>query len=530
MIQAFQKFSQSFVAKAFLVVVALSFAAFFGGSNYFGSRHAQSVAEVGDMTISMRDFRHALEQEVRAIQARTEQTISAEDLVQMGLANSVLNTLISNALLDQEANSLGLAASNMEILDTIHSIKAFQNESGQFDRTLFDRILYSNRMNEDSFVDEVKSELIRKQLMGAVVAGAFAPKVLSDLILDAQFQIRQGAIVTIEPKNMPLPANPGDSVLEAFYTEHKDAFMQPELRSFTTVLLQPETILGDVSITDEDIQKEYDATKEDFGNKPLADVKDKVRKNLTKQLAADRLYELSQTLEDEIAGGMSLEELAKTYKLKLVTAEALTQAGTDAEGNTAPKFVPNEDMQAQIISEGFSTDEGVESTFTETTDGSYFVVRADKVNPAQPLAFADVKNRVYKEWANVQQVQEAYKSAGRIVQGINLDRTIPGTLSLLPNVSLANPSKDIPGEVLEVLYRLVPGKAGIAPTDKGFIVVMLKNIIPASPQLLNSQKEKVEKETLQLLQSDVLQSYLNALRIRYPLKVNWEAVQAAVGA
>ena len=218
MIQAFQKFSQSFVAKAFLVVVALSFAAFFGGSNYFGSRHAQSVAEVGDMIISMRDFRHALEQEVRAIQARTEQTISAEDLVQMGLANSVLNTLISNALLDQEANSLGLAASNMEILDTIHGIKAFQNESGQFDRTLFDRILYSNRMNEDSFVDEVKSELIRKQLMGAVIAGAFAPKALSDLMLNAQLQIRQGAIVTIEPKNMPLPANPGDSVLEAFYT------------------------------------------------------------------------------------------------------------------------------------------------------------------------------------------------------------------------------------------------------------------------------------------------------------------------
>ena len=401
MIQAFQRFSQSTIAKAFLIVVALSFAAFFGGSNYFGSRHAQSVAEVGEMTISMRDFRHALEQEVRSIQARTEQPISSEDLLQMGLANSVLNTLISNALLDQEANSLGLAASNMEILDTIHGIKAFQNENGQFDRTLFDRILYSNRMTEDSFVEEVKSELIRKQLMGAVVAGSFAPKALSDLMLDAQYQIRQGAIVTIEPKNMTVPANPGDSVLEAFYTEHKDAFMQPELRSFTAVLLQPEAVLGDVVITDEDIQSEYDALKENLGNKPLAEVKDKVKKSLTQQMAVDKLYELSQTLEDEIAGGMSLEELANTYKLKMMTAEGITQAGTNAEGNSAAQFAPNEDMQAQIISEGFSIEEGVESTFIETTDGGYFVVRADKVSSAQPLIFADVKNRVYKEWANV---------------------------------------------------------------------------------------------------------------------------------
>lgn len=526
MIQTFQRFSQSPIAKAFLIVVALSFGAFFGGSQFFGSR-SQVVAEVGDISISAREFSLALEQQRRSFESLTGQSVSLEQMAQSGLVVSILNGLIAKALLDQEAKNLGLAVTDFDVLEALHQQKVFQNENGEFDRNLFDRILYSNRMTEDAYIEEIRGELSRQQLEGAVVAGAFVPKLLSKALLESQFQVRQGATVTLKAENMSMPASPGDEALEAFYTEHQDAFMQPEARSFAAMIISPEMVSGEIEVSENDLRAEYDATKDDYDNKPFDEVKEQVKKNLIKHFSRDKLYELSQQIEDELAGGSSLEEIAKNYKL--LAFEEVTFSGEGVDGKKVKTTGVDEDVRGQIFAEAFQTEEGAESQFTETSTGEYFIVRVDKIQPEQPLPFEEIKDRVYKEWAYTAQMEEAYKNAEAIANGINSGSSMPGTLKLLPNISLSNPDQSVPGEIVSVLYSLSPGKASLAPSEDGVVVVMLKNIISPSPQVQNAEREKLEKEATKLMQDDLLQAYVDSLRIRYPVSINWDMVRAILG-
>lgn len=77
MIQAFQRFSQSRVAKVFLAIVALSFMAFFGGGSWFRPHDPNAVvAEVGDFTIGRYDFAERVQQQIQRLTTESEGKIS----------------------------------------------------------------------------------------------------------------------------------------------------------------------------------------------------------------------------------------------------------------------------------------------------------------------------------------------------------------------------------------------------------------------------------------------------------------------
>ena len=77
MIQTLQKFSQSRIAKIFLAIVALSFVAFFGSSNWLPSRHPHEIiAEIGTVTIDHRQFSEKVHQRAQFIMAQSTESLN----------------------------------------------------------------------------------------------------------------------------------------------------------------------------------------------------------------------------------------------------------------------------------------------------------------------------------------------------------------------------------------------------------------------------------------------------------------------
>src|SRR3990167_7649942 len=266
MIQAFQKFSQSRIAKVFLAVVALSFVAFFGGGSWFRPHDPNAVvAQVGSLTISRYELAEKVQQYAQRMANQSGESMTKEQLLAAGVPQMILWRLIHDLLLNLEAKHLGLTLSDEVLRTRIHAMKAFQNDKGEFDRDHFVQVLRSNGLSEETFIAEMQLEFIREQLSNAVMVGAYLPDVMVEPLFNAQYQQRQASMLVITNKEIPLPSAPDQQVLEGFYKEHQKEFKTPELRTATLLMLDIASIGKDIPVTEEELKATNDAKSESFG-------------------------------------------------------------------------------------------------------------------------------------------------------------------------------------------------------------------------------------------------------------------------
>lgn len=536
MIQALQKFSQSRPAKIFLAIVALSFLTFFGGSSWFRPHDPYAVvAEVGNLSVGRQEFAEKVQRQAQQIQAETGQTLTREDLLKEGLPQMVLGQIVQEILLNLETKHLGLAVSDEAVRGRIHAVKTFHNPEGIFDRALFQQILRANGLSEDSFIAEVRQELIREQLIGAIVVGAFVPEDLATRLFDAQYQHRQASLLMISPQKMPVLERPSDNVLEGFYKEHAKEFKTPELRTMIVLVIDPSLIAKEIPVTEEEIQATYEAKPEAFGGgdgkQPLAKVKKQVIEDVRREKAAEEVYKMTQALEDKIAGGATFEELASGIKgAQIIKLEKVDQKGQDAMGVLSPNLPKNEELTQDILTTAFGLDETTESPFTQTKGGIYYTLRVDKTSPAALHPFAKIKERVAKIWMEMEQLKAAYAKAEGYVNAFNNGDRKVSLMTLLPNLSLSEPSESVSREVKSLVFSLRPERAGMVQTPEGFAVVVLNKILPPEEKVKEEKMDSFKEILLKHYQNDLLMAYLNALHVRYPVKFNSKAIQALFAA
>lgn len=529
MIQAFQKFSQSRIAKIFLAIVALSFVAFFGGGgDWFRSRDPNSVvARVGDVSISRYDLAEKVHTYAQRMAAQSGESPTKEQLLESQIPQMILWSIIHDLLLDLEAKHLGLTVNDETLRDRIQSIQAFQNEDGEFVKDHFIQVLRNNGLSEETFIAQLKQELIREQLTNAVMVGAYLPDEMVNPLFDAQYQHRQASMVLVSPKDMPAPSKPTDDILEAFYKKYQKEFKTPELRTLTLLVLDPTVIAKGISVTDEDIKLTYEAKPETYGKKKLADVKPLILAELQKEKAIEEIHKMTQEIDDKIAGGATLEEVLPGVP----TAQLIKLTEIDGQGrgrleDLSPQLPKDKDFAQEILTESFKLDEGMDSPFIQAKNGTYFTIRVDKIIPTVLQPFAAIKDRVLKKWTEVEQFKMAYTKAEKYTTGFNQGHRAAALMTLLPNLSLSEPSPTVPNEVKNLVYSLHKGQAGMTRTPKGFAVVVLNKIIPPTPKVKEEKMASFKESLFKSYQQDLLMSYINALRVRYPVKVVSEAIAA----
>lgn len=532
MIQALQKFSQSRIAKVFLAIVALSFMAFFGGGNWFRPHDPNAVvAEIGDLSISRYEFEEKVQQESQNLMAHSGQSMTREDLLKAGVPQMVLSQLTQEILLNLEAESLGISVSDETIRNQVQSLKAFQNKEGKFDRAIFAQVLRANNRSEDAFIAEVRLGLIRDQLIDAIAVGAYLPDEMVDRLFEAQFQYRQASLLIVSPKEMAMPPAPEQKVLEAFYNDHEKEFRLPELRTFTAFVIDVPKLAKDIPVTEEEVKAVYEAKAESFGKKPLKDVKPLIIAEVQKEKALEKAYQLSQQLDDKIAGGATYEELAPTLpEGQLMKLEALDTKGHDKMQELSAQLPKDKELAKEILQTAFGLEEGADSPFTQGQSGYYYAIRLDKINPAALQPFAEIKDRVLKVWQENEQLRAAYEKAEKYVKSFNEGDLKISLMKPLSKLSLSEPSPSVSDDIKQVVFSLRPGQAGLTYTKGDFAVVVLNKITPPLPKVKEEKMASFKERLLSYYKNDLLTSYLNALRVRYPVKINNKAIKALFSA
>lgn len=148
--------------------------------------------------------------------------------------------------------------------------------------------------------------------------------------------------------------------------------------------------------------------------KPFADIRQQIESELHTQRASDEIYQLSNTLQDDLAGGATLEEAARSVSAQLKVYGPMDREGKSPDG-TKVKIPQNYN---QLLDTAFTLTEGGVSNLMESEDGSYYALRVDSIIPERTRALDEIRGTVIEKWKERQREKLLYQLAGGIAESL----------------------------------------------------------------------------------------------------------------
>ena len=310
----------------------------FGATSLTGT--VRTVGTVGDKDISVDDYARALQEELRALEAQTGQSLPFAQAQAFGIDRMVLSRLSTTRSMDAENERLGISIGDENLREELMNIPSFQGLDGSFDRDAYSYAIDQAGMNESEFEDSVREDTARSLLQGAVVSGLVMPDIYADTVIKFVAEERDFTWSKLTADNLTRPVTaPTETEVEAYYTENQDRFMLPATRQITYAWLSPEMIIDQVEVDETALQNLYDERDSEF-NRPERRLVERLAfaDEAAAQAAMDQIAAGTATFTSLVEGrGLSLSDV----DLGDVTKTDLGEAGeavflTPANGIAGP--------------------------------------------------------------------------------------------------------------------------------------------------------------------------------------------------
>jgi peptidyl-prolyl cis-trans isomerase D len=235
----------------------------FGITNFGGG--VTTIGKVGTREITATAYARALQQELAALTAQFGQNVTFSQAQAFGVDRNVLQQLVAQAALDDEAARAGLSVGDARVAAEIAGTAAFSGAAGGFDRESYRFALDRANLSEAEFETGLRSDLTRQLLTGAVAGGFTAPAAVTDTLYAYVAERRAFSLLRLTEADLAaeIPA-PTDADLQAYYDANMTAFTAPEAKRITYAALLPETIAADQPIDESALRTVYDGRIAEF--------------------------------------------------------------------------------------------------------------------------------------------------------------------------------------------------------------------------------------------------------------------------
>ena len=256
----------------------------------------------------------------------------------------------------------------------------------------------------------------------------------------------------------------------------------------------------------------------------------RLRQEIAMNQAVDSIISIANQLEDELAGGSTLEEAAEQLNLSMTQIEAVSSAGRTPDG-TETALVG----RPVLLSLAFSTTEGAESALTETREGGYAILRVNSVQPPALRPLEDVRAQVVADWEAAQRADAAAKQAEAVAERLRDGEAlsaIASELGLTVQTSkpvrrdAGDPAANVPQDLTTELFALEEGGVATAAVDDGHVVARLAEIRPANAAADSAQVNDLRGTVAEAMAGDILAQFGNALRREVEVTTNQSAINA----
>ncbi|WP_339818056.1 peptidyl-prolyl cis-trans isomerase [Sulfitobacter dubius] len=582
----------------------------FGAINLSGN--LRSIGSVGDKSISVDQYARQLQQEIRAIEAQTGESLPFARAQEMGLDRAVLQRIVRNRALDHEADEMGISIGDATLRDEIVAISAFQGIDGNFDREGYRFALQQSGMSEAEFEKSIREEAARGLLQRAILGGVAMPDTYARTLVDYVAEERSFTWARLSADDLDTPvAEPTEEELQAYYDANTDDFMLPASKSITYAWLRPEDLLDEVEVPEEELRAEYDARSDEYDqperrlverlvfaneeaatqaaaalevdgttfealveerglaladvdmgdvaksdldaagdavfgaqsgdivgplptslgpalfrvnavlpaqNVPFEEAREVLEETLAISRATRAVEARAQEIDDRLAGGATLEDLAEETKMNLGTIDWTQES---SEGIAA--YGAFREAAAGLSADAFPQIDQLE-------DGGVFAMRLDETKPERPEPFEQARDAIKTAWRDAQ-IVEALTAKAESLTGTLAEADGFEAAGLTPQLgegmTRSSYVDGTPDDFMDQVFDLDEGGVAVLPAGDSVVVLRLDAVTPAGEDdQTQALMDRLSQQLDQALAQGLFDIYSNAVMRDADPQIDQRAVSA----
>lgn len=303
-------------------------------------------------------------------------------------------------------------------------------------------------------------------------------------------------------------------IAEAAFTLEKDKVSEPITGKLgSVVLLRVTAIEPGKSLT-------YEEAKAD------------IEKKLLKDRAGGAIFDMHDKIEDELASGAQLAEVADKLKLTYQSIDQVDRQGKQPDGSTVT--LP---AQKEVLNAAFATDTGVENDPIDAKDEGVIWYEVLGITPEQRKLFDQVEDEVAKLWRTDEMRNRAATYGQELVDSLTGGKTLEDLGKELNTEVLTSDALKRDGITVNVLpptvaqaFTLPEGGYGSAASGigEGRIVFKVDKVNPPTT-LQENEITRLKQQIGLLISEDAIAEYFSALESRYGVSINEQALAKLVG-
>ena len=388
MIQWMHRLSQSWVATIFMGALALSFVVW-GIADVFTGASSTAVATVGGTEIDSAVFARSYRNYVRNQSQQMGVEITPDMAEKMGLGQTALQGMVSRTALDNALSDMHLGTSDAALRDNVRSAPNFHGATGQFDHDTFLRAIQGAGYAEQDFLNEIRGNMTRDQLTGALEQGFQLPEGYAQALFQYVTEKRAANYVIVSPDSLGPVTAPDETTLAAYVKAHPERFSTPEYRQIEYATIGPQDLVGQVTVTDAMVAQDYAAHKATYDIPEKRDIQ-----QIEFPTEAD-----AKAGRAKLDGGEKFEALAADRKIKPadLTLGELAKSELPDPARADAAFNLKENEVSQPIKGAF---------------GGFVLMRVTKIVPGVLHPLSEVADTIKKNLA-------LQLAAGKLVDIIN---------------------------------------------------------------------------------------------------------------
>jgi peptidyl-prolyl cis-trans isomerase D len=488
-----------------------------------------AVAKVGDQTITLAEIHQQLNQ----IKQRTQ----VPPMLEPYYAQQILRQLLLQKEMEYEAGQLGIRVSNDEIADRIKLIlpTAFNGGTPIAPDQYASLVQSRTQMSVSEFEDNVRLGMLQEKFQKLVTDGISA----GPAELQEEFVYRNQKVkldyAYIKPEDLLSKITLSDAEINAAYEKNKAKYLVPEKRVVRYAIVDLNQIRKSLQISDDQLKAQYQQNIQQYQVPNRVHVEHILLMTVgtgKTDAEVDEIKKKAQDILNQAKKGANFEDLAKKYSEDPGTKDKGGDLGWIIQGQTVAEFEKA----------AFSLPKGSISDLVKTQYGFHILKIIDK-EPAHTKTFDEVKDSIRVNLVQNGTEKEANDIADKLSQAIrqsnkvSLDdlvnqyhlsvgetRPVAATDSL---IELGN-SPEV--KVSDAIFRLRQGELSLpVHTDRGYLILSVKQILPAHQGSLDEVRDKVTADLKQEKASTEARTKSDELVKRLKSGEKFEAAAKALG-
>lgn len=565
--------------------------------------------------------------------ALSQQNLTPAQAYQFGFIDQILESEITNRLLQQDARKLGIYISDSQIAEQLNNIIAPMASEEMPGKEVLRRILMSQGMTEKELIEAMRADAMNTTLRNALQEGTGVTPLqeVRDLY---RYRNEERTIRTLLlPHDSVTDIEPAEEdVLRALYEAAKERHAIPEMRSFSMIVFSEDLLKETLDISEEELREDYEnnisafklpeqrvieqaivssrsladkvlervgngmdllpALEEETGSdegyvgqerfreegltedvaaaafsvgagetagpvrtalgwhvmvihdilppstQSFGEVRERIKNDLMQMRLMDQMYALANSIDDDLAAGTGMEEVASGLELAIESFGPVRYDGSTMEETDALKDFEND--REFIMDTVFEMLEGEIAPVLELSDGRFAVIRTDKITDKSYIPFKDVRDQIAAMWmqdkrelANKERAQDILR---RLQDGHTTLESAAGDynagIKTLENIKRSDPaSEDLPATAKTKFFNIGKGQYAVSQTENGFMIGQVISAALPDPENITLQDiEELSRTARRGAQDEFLMLYLRHLRAQHKVVINESLLEQMYGA